>query len=187
AGDELVDDDLGAVREVAELGLPHHQIAGIGHAEAELEPETGVLGEHAVDDDERRLLGPDVGERNVLRVVLDVVQHRVAVAEGASGRVLSAHAHLDVFEDERAERERLAEPQSMWPPSSTIAARASIMRMTLGWGWKPSGTRVKVAAISRTVSSGTAVSALQSSPAQVKPFHRPPKTKICWRGMKSRA
>ena len=45
AGDELVDDDLRAVHEVAELRFPHHERAGIGDGVAVLESEDAVLGE----------------------------------------------------------------------------------------------------------------------------------------------
>ena len=54
AGDELVDDDLRAVREVAELRLPEDERRRVGHRVAELEAHDGVLGEEAVDDLEAR-------------------------------------------------------------------------------------------------------------------------------------
>src|SRR5438034_483233 len=46
AGEELVDDHLRAVDEVAELRLPEDQPARVGEAHAELEAEHGVLGQH---------------------------------------------------------------------------------------------------------------------------------------------
>src|SRR6266480_2554808 len=49
AGEELVDDHLRAVDEVAELRLPDDQPARVGEAHAELEAEDGVLGQHAAD------------------------------------------------------------------------------------------------------------------------------------------
>src|SRR5207249_4477590 len=58
AGEELVDDHLRAVDEVAELRLPDDQPARVGEAHAELEAEDGVLGQHAVDDAERHLVAP---------------------------------------------------------------------------------------------------------------------------------
>ena len=54
-GDELVDDDLRAVGEVAELRLPQHERVGLGEAVAIFEAEHGLLGEHGVDDLELRL------------------------------------------------------------------------------------------------------------------------------------
>ena len=51
-GDELVDDDLGAVGEVAELGLPHDEHVGLVERVAVVEAEHGGLGEQAVVDAE---------------------------------------------------------------------------------------------------------------------------------------
>ena len=45
---ELVDDDLGAVEEVAELRLPHHERAVLGHRVAELEAHHRRFREQAV-------------------------------------------------------------------------------------------------------------------------------------------
>src|SRR5205823_3550962 len=98
AGEELVDDHLRAVDEVAELRLPDDQPARVGEAHAELEAEDGVLGQHAVDDAERHLVAPDVVERNVAVAGLDVVQDGMALAEGAAARVLPAHADRDALE-----------------------------------------------------------------------------------------
>src|SRR5437899_11188130 len=83
AGEELVDDHLRAVDEVAELRLPDDQPPRVGEAHAELEAEDGVLGQHAVDDAERRLVAPDVVERNVPVAGLDVVEGGLARHEVA--------------------------------------------------------------------------------------------------------
>ena len=48
AGQELVDDDLRAVQEVAELRLPHHERAMLGHRVAELEAHHRRFREQAV-------------------------------------------------------------------------------------------------------------------------------------------
>ena len=72
--DELVDDDLGAVREVAELRFPQDERDPVGDRVAVLEPERRVLGEHRVVELEARLLGVEVLQRDVLgsrRVVDD--------------------------------------------------------------------------------------------------------------------
>ena len=50
--DELVDDDLRAVGEVAELRFPDHERVGLGVAIAVLEAEHRLLGQHRVDDHE---------------------------------------------------------------------------------------------------------------------------------------
>ena len=46
-GDELIDDDLRAVHEVAELRFPQHERAGIGDGVAVLESEDAVFAEAA--------------------------------------------------------------------------------------------------------------------------------------------
>ena len=46
ADDELVDHDLGAVDEVAELGFPHDECVGVGQGVAVLETEGGVFAQH---------------------------------------------------------------------------------------------------------------------------------------------
>ena len=51
--DELVDDDLRAVDEVAELAFPDHERVRIGGRVAVLEAHHGLFGQHRVDDLER--------------------------------------------------------------------------------------------------------------------------------------
>ncbi len=48
-GDILVDDDLGAIGEVAELRFPHHQGLGVGHGIAIFEAEHAIFGQRAVE------------------------------------------------------------------------------------------------------------------------------------------
>ena len=120
---EVVDDDLGAVGEVAELGLPGHQGLGRLDRVAVLEADGGVLGEQGVADGEvahrpRRLqrVGADavqavadVGQRDVLLAVGVVDQDGVAVAEGAAAGVLAGQAHVDALVHERADGQRLGQ------------------------------------------------------------------------------
>ena len=54
-GDELVEDDLRAVDEVAVLRFPDHQAARLLDVVAELEADGGVLGQRAVVDLRTRL------------------------------------------------------------------------------------------------------------------------------------
>src|SRR5436309_3520547 len=124
AGEELVDDHLRTVDEVAELRLPEDQPARIGEAHAELEAEDGALRQHAVVDAERRLVASDVVERDVLVAGLDVVEDGVALAEGAAARVLPAHADRDALEQQRADGERLgAAPVDATPLAAHLRAR----------------------------------------------------------------
>ena len=75
-GEELVDEHLGPVHEVAELRLPDRQPLGHVQAVAVLEPQGGRLGEQAVADLDRPLPLPQVRERGVGRAAL--VSYRTA-------------------------------------------------------------------------------------------------------------
>ena len=109
AGDELVDHDLRAVGEIAELRLPDHQRQRVGHAVAELEPQHGVLAERAVEDVEARLVRRDVLHRDVLLAGLVIVKGQVALAEGAAPGILAAEPDGGPFQHQGAEGQRLAE------------------------------------------------------------------------------
>ena len=62
--EELVDDDLGAVDEVAELGLPHHERLRVGVRVAVLEAERGVLRQERVVHPEAGLGAVELVERD---------------------------------------------------------------------------------------------------------------------------
>jgi hypothetical protein len=68
-GDELVDDDLGAVGEVAELRLPDAEHVGVVERVAVVEAEHGGLGEQRVVDAELGLLVGEVLSGGNFRVV----------------------------------------------------------------------------------------------------------------------
>ena len=107
--DELVDDGGGAVPEVAELRLPHHQRVLGDHRVAVLEAEGGVLRQQRVVDPELALVGAEVGERRVLVAVGVVDEHGVAVAEGAAAGVLAGDADVGALEQQRAVGHRLGQ------------------------------------------------------------------------------
>ena len=71
--DELVDDRLGAVDEVAELRLPQHQRVGVGHRVAVLEADGGELRQ-------RRVVGQEAA------LALGQVAQRVVLLAGLAGR-----------------------------------------------------------------------------------------------------
>ncbi len=106
-GDELVDDHLGAVGEVAELGLPHDQHVRLVQRVAVVEAEHGRLGEQAVVDAELGLAVPQVVERDVAPAVVGVDQHGVPVAEGAAAAVLAAEADRGLLPEQRADGQHL--------------------------------------------------------------------------------
>ena len=107
AGQELVDDDLGPVHEVAELGLPHHERAVLGHRVAELEAHDRGLGQKAVVDLEAHAAGGHAVQGDVLPARAHVVEDRVALAEGAAAAVLPGEAHGDPLQEQGAEGEGL--------------------------------------------------------------------------------
>src|SRR5690606_3256613 len=107
AGDELVDDDLGDVDEVAELRLPQDEPLRAIEAVAVLEAEDADLGERAVPDLDRRLARVEVLKRPVSLAGLVIVQDGVPLPEGAALGVLPAQAHGSSIEAERRERQEL--------------------------------------------------------------------------------
>lgn len=88
-GDELVEDGLGAVSEVAELGFPDAEHLGVVDGVAVVEAEDGGFGEAGVMDAEAVLFFRDVVEGGVAFEGFCVVEDGVAVAEGASFAVLA--------------------------------------------------------------------------------------------------
>ena len=105
--DELVDQHLGAVGEVAELGLPDHERVAPRDRVAVLEAEAGRLRERRVVHLEARLGGREVLHRRVALARVHVVQHEVAMRERAALRVLAGQAYGDPVRQQRAEGERL--------------------------------------------------------------------------------
>ena len=91
-GDELVDDDLCAVGEVAELGFPEDEGFGVVAGVAVLVAEDGGLGQDGVVDLPAPLIRRDVGERRPADLGLGVDEDGVALVEGATLGVLTAEA-----------------------------------------------------------------------------------------------
>ena len=105
-GDVLVDDDLRAVGEVAELRFPQHQRLGIGAGEAVLEAEHAVFATAGCRRP-RTCRAAAWHSGMYLRSVVLVDPDRVALAERAAARILARQAHAEAFGDEAAEGERL--------------------------------------------------------------------------------
>ena len=104
--DILVDHDLRAVGEIAELRFPQHQGLRVGAGIAIFEAEHAVFGQRAVMHFE-----PPVRhgrERHVLVLVGLVDPDGVALAEGAAPRILAGQADVVAFGSQAAESERLA-------------------------------------------------------------------------------
>ena len=95
--DELVDEHLRAVGKVTELRFPDDEGARIVGCVAVFKAQHGFFGEDGVDDGEGGLIGRNVLQRDVgahveLVAVL-IVQHRMAMHEGAAAAVFARQAH----------------------------------------------------------------------------------------------
>ncbi len=92
-GEELVDDHLAAVGEVAELRFPDDEPLGRVEAVAVLEPEHAGLAQRAIPDLEAGAGGAGhLAQRHVPPTGLCVVHRGVTVTERSAPRVLSAQA-----------------------------------------------------------------------------------------------
>ena len=105
---ELVEQHLRAVGEVAELRFPHRQRIRLGQRIAVLEAEHRLFGQQRVDDLVMALVAAEVIERRVAAFVLLIDQHRMALREGAALGVLAGQADVMAFLQQRTERQRLA-------------------------------------------------------------------------------
>src|ERR1035437_2940160 len=83
--DELVDDGLRDVDEVAELGFPEDERFGIVAAVSVLEAENSGYGEGGVVDFAAGLIGRDVFEGDEFVFVLDIDEDGVALVESTAG------------------------------------------------------------------------------------------------------
>ena len=106
-GDELVDDHLGDVDEVAELRFPANQ--GVRRVErvAPFEAEDADFGKRAVVDLKVRLVGAQMPEPRVPAAGLCIEDDRVPVAEGAAADILAGEPAADALEEKARESEVL--------------------------------------------------------------------------------
>ncbi|EGE56100.1 hypothetical protein RHECNPAF_750063 [Rhizobium etli CNPAF512] len=104
--DELVEDHLRAVGEIAELGFPKRQRIRAGERVTIFETEDGLFRKHRIDDFVTGLRRRQVGERDVAFFGLLIVENRVALRESAAFAILSGQTDLVAFDDERSERKR---------------------------------------------------------------------------------
>ena len=89
ADKELIDDDLGRIDEVSELGLPKNQPVGTVQAVPVLEPKHTRLGEGTVVKLHRGLIRSEMLKRHIYPPILDIVQDGMPLAEGSTRRVLT--------------------------------------------------------------------------------------------------
>ena len=105
--DELVEEHLRAIGEIAELGFPHDKRIGLGEGVAIFEAEHRLFREHRIDDLETGLPVANVVQRHVARLRLLIDQHRMALGEGAALAILPRQTHAMIVIDQCAEGERL--------------------------------------------------------------------------------
>lgn len=107
-GDKLVNDTLGVVGEITELGLPHDE--GVGRLErvTVLETESAELAERRVGNDELALVLAEVLERSVGVLRLLVVEDGMTLREGTTLNVLAGNSHVVALGDQRTESKGLS-------------------------------------------------------------------------------
>ena len=106
-GDELVDDHLRAVDEVAVLRFPDHEAIGFLDVVAELESDDAGFAERAVVDLERGARLRERLERDERLAGLRVVEHRVTLAERAALDVFSGQPDRDAVGQDAGKGELL--------------------------------------------------------------------------------
>src|ERR1700733_7091226 len=91
--DELIDDDLRTVAEVAELAFPYGQATRLGGGESVLESHHGQFGQHRIGYREFWLIRSDVLQGHVRAPGGLVMQHGVAVKKRTAAAVLSGETN----------------------------------------------------------------------------------------------
>ncbi len=104
--DELIDDHLRAIDEIAELSLPDRERIGLGQRIAVFEPEHGLFGQHRIDDLVAGLPVNEVVERGEGGFVFLVVEHRMALGERAALHILARKADRMAIFEQRGKTQR---------------------------------------------------------------------------------
>src|ERR1041385_2511045 len=105
--DELIDNRLRRIPEIAELRLPHHQTVGCVKAVAVLKTQHADLGQRTVVNTDRRLAGRQILERLEEAAGFVVVQYRMTVIERTALRILTGESNSASFDCQGCERQRL--------------------------------------------------------------------------------
>src|SRR3990167_86961 len=96
--DELVEHDLRAVGEIAELGFPHRQGVGFGQRIAVFEAQHRIFRQHGVDDFIAGLTRTDMVQRVVTLFGGLVDETGMALREGATGAILPCQTDGETFD-----------------------------------------------------------------------------------------
>src|SRR6185437_14802285 len=106
-GDELVDDHLGAIAEIAELLFPDDEGIGVGEGVAIFETQDSVFAEQGVEDAEFAVLAGQAAEAVILFVGILVAEDGMPVREGPALYILAAHADVLAIQQQAAVGQQL--------------------------------------------------------------------------------
>src|SRR5437762_2048408 len=104
---ELIDDDLGAIGEIAKLRFPKAKHVRVIERVTVIEAEHRGFGEQAVVNANACLLLGKMHERNVRLAGFGVVKNGMSRAEGPARTVLTRYSDWNSFQDKRPKLERL--------------------------------------------------------------------------------
>src|SRR5580704_554091 len=105
AGNEIIDENLSAVRKIAELRFPENQSKRIGQAVTEFETHHGVFAERRIEHIEPRLICRKVPQRNKSIAGLAVVKFQMALAECSAPAILPAEPYRRSFQHQASKCE----------------------------------------------------------------------------------
>ena len=153
--DELVEIDLGAIGEIAELRLPQGQAVGVGQAVAVFVAEHALFGEHGCRSTSKSAtVAHHRLQRRVALLGVLVVDQGMALAEGAAADVLAREPDREpLVQQACAKASCSAVAQSMPLPVSIAWRRWPITRFSRGWTFRLSGSVVTLRPSSRRRSS----------------------------------
>ncbi len=106
--DELIDDDLRAVGEIAELPFPQRERVRIGRRITVLERHHRFFGQQRIDHGDVRVFAHG-RQRQIRRAAVLIVQHGVAMEERAAAGILADQTQIETLIDQRGVGEVLGE------------------------------------------------------------------------------
>jgi hypothetical protein len=105
---ELINDDLSAVGEITELGFPDCQRVGADEGVTQLEAKASEFGQRRIADNELGLGRAEVVERDILLLVVLVMDDSVTLREGTTLDILPRDTNMDLLKSERSKSEGLS-------------------------------------------------------------------------------
>src|SRR5215468_3254953 len=105
SSDELIDDHLRGIPEVAELRFPHGEPVRRVQTKAIFEAEDAHFRERAVVNVDWGLVRREILKRPIGPAILDVMKHGMPMAEGPALGILAGEPHAGAFRCESRERQ----------------------------------------------------------------------------------